>query len=63
MAEPEPNKPWSTKQLAEAAGVTDAYIRRLLIDGRLDGYKLGREWLIPEEEAQRFIAERKARWQ
>ncbi len=59
----EPGKLWTTKELAEAAGVDASHIRLLLIDGKLKGSKVGRDWTIPDAEAQRFIAERKARWQ
>ncbi len=52
---------WTTKEIAAAAGVTEGYIRRLLGQGRLKGYKKGRDWLIPDEEAQRWLEERAKR--
>ncbi len=62
MVQQEQGRPWSTKQLAEAAGVDDSYIRKLLIDGKIDGYKLGREWLIPDDVARAWLEERQKRW-
>ncbi len=57
----EPGKLWTTKELAEAAGVDDSTVRRALIDGKLKGSKVGRDWTIADSEAQRFIAERSRR--
>jgi excisionase family DNA binding protein len=52
-------KEWTTQDLAEAAGVSTAHIRRLLIDGReLRGYKLGRDWRVRGSEARRWLSER-----
>ncbi len=49
---------WTTKELAEHAGVTDGYIRQKLIAGEIKGEKFGRDWAIPDEEAERWLAER-----
>lgn len=50
---------WTTGRLAEAAGVSDAYIRRLLIDKRIRGKKIAdRVWLVPHHEAVRWLEER-----
>jgi excisionase family DNA binding protein len=54
--------PYTTTELAQAAGVTDAYIRKLCIAGKLTGRKMGRDWAIPAEEAKRFIADRRKRF-
>jgi excisionase family DNA binding protein len=57
---PERDKPWSTKELAEAAGVNDSYIRQLLIAGDLKGFKIGqRTWAIPAEVGQEWLDKRK----
>ena len=58
----EPGKPWGSTELAKAAGVTDGYIRRLMRDGDLQGYKIGKTWLIPDDVARAWLEERKARW-
>lgn len=55
--------PYTTTELAKEAGVSDAYLRRLLIAGKLAGEKRGRDWLIPAEEVKRWLAQRRARWE
>ena len=62
MAEREAGKPWGTVELAQAAGVSDAYIRMLLADNKLYGHKIGRTWFIPDHVARAWLEERKARW-
>jgi hypothetical protein len=50
---------WTTNELAEAAGVTAAYIRQLLLADKLKGaYKRGRDWLIPDTVARRWLDNR-----
>jgi hypothetical protein len=50
---------WTVKQLAEAAGVTTARVRQLLIDGRgLRGQKVAGVWLVRDAEARRWLRER-----
>ena len=51
-------KLWSVKDLAREAGVSGAYIRRLLADGRLRGEKLGGGWVVRDAEARRWLRER-----
>lgn len=46
---------WTTTQLAEAANVSTAYLRRIMIEGRLKGEKLGHIWTISNDEAQKFL--------
>jgi excisionase family DNA binding protein len=53
--------PYTTTELAQAAGVGDSYIRQLLIAGRLQGRKQGRDWAIPVDVAETFLLERKER--
>ena len=52
---------WTTTELAKAAGISRPRVRQLLLRGQLEGYKLARDWRIPDEEARRYLAERKAR--
>jgi hypothetical protein len=61
MAKEKRERPWSTVELAEAAGVDDSYIRQLLIAGKLEGFKLGPVWAIPAEVGQQWLDERRAR--
>ena len=50
---------WTTSELAEAAGLSDARIRQLLIDGRtLKGRKVGPMWVISDSEARRWLENR-----
>jgi len=57
---------WTVNDLANKAAqggrpVTTSYIRRLCRQGRkndgIDAGKLGRDWAIPQAEAQRFLSE------
>ena len=49
---------WTAQSLAEAAGVTDAYIRYLLLNGTLTGDKFGYQWRIHYVEGKRWLASR-----
>ena len=49
---------WTTAELAEAAGVTDARIRQLLIEGELHGYKAGRDWRVADQVAREWLSRR-----
>lgn len=55
--------PYTTKELAEAAGVYQSYIRQLLLAGKLTGEKLGRDWLIPADVGRAWLQERRRRWE
>jgi predicted site-specific integrase-resolvase len=48
-------------ELAEAAGVTGFNIRQLLRKGVLKGQKRGGIWIIPREEANRYLEKRRGR--
>jgi excisionase family DNA binding protein len=56
-----PKPYWSTKDLAEATGLVQAYIRQLVTEGKIKAVKVGRDWIIEDAEAQRFIQEREER--
>jgi len=50
---------WTTNDLAEKANLNSARIRQLLIeDKELHGYKLGRDWVVPNHEAERWLETR-----
>lgn len=55
--------PYTTEELAEAAGVSDVYIRQLLVKGKLCGLQIGIKWLIPAETALSWLCERRLRWE
>jgi predicted site-specific integrase-resolvase len=48
-------------ELAEAAGVSVVNIRKLLLKGTLKGRKHGGVWVIPLEEANRYLEKRQGR--
>jgi len=54
---------WTTKQLAEAAGVSDNYIRQELKAGRIIGRRIGGRnrgvWVINNSAAQAWLESRK----
>ena len=41
---------------ADALGYTVQHVRRLVRDGRLEGLKLGRDWVISQESVDEFLA-------
>jgi len=55
------NMPYTTRQLAKEAGVSMARIRQLCISGELKCEKFGPVWLIPDEEAERWLTERQGK--
>lgn len=54
--------PYTSEELAEAAGVSDVYIRQLLVKGKLAGLQIGIHWLILAEDATTWISERRRCW-
>jgi excisionase family DNA binding protein len=57
------NRLLTTQEAAEIAGVSDAYIRQLLLEGkRLRGEKFGRQWMIQRAELERWLKERQSRF-
>jgi excisionase family DNA binding protein len=49
---------WSTDELAKETGFTPSWIRRMCATGKIQATMVGRDWVIPDGEAQRVIAER-----
>ena len=55
------NKVYTTRELVELArqrgrSVTQSYVGRLCRQGRIEGaYKIGRDWVLPEWAAQRWL--------
>jgi hypothetical protein len=49
---------WTTRLLAAAAGVSDAWIRRQLIEGKIEGSRPGHEWFIAPEAGNTWLHER-----
>jgi len=49
----------TTQEAADIAGVTDAYIRQLLLeDKKLHGDKFGKVWVIARAELERWLNSR-----
>ena len=49
---------WTTGQLAEASGLHQAHIRKLLERNVIHGQKYGHIWLVSDGEAQRWLQSR-----
>ena len=49
----------TSAELAAEAGVDPSRIRQLLISGEIQGYKRASVWFIPDEEARRFLDDRR----
>lgn len=50
------------REIAERLGISKQAVQRYVADKRLRAEPVfGRQWLIPKEEAERFIAEYKPR--
>lgn len=50
---------WTTAELAEEAGVDQSRIRQLLLSGTLRGIKRANTWFIPDDEARRYLEDRR----
>jgi excisionase family DNA binding protein len=46
-----------TSEACKMTGFTSSYIQRLLREGRIEGIKLGRVWLIYEDSLTTFLAQ------
>jgi len=49
---------WSVDELAEAVGLTPRRIRQMCAAGEVQAIKVGRDWIISDEEARRVIEEK-----
>lgn len=49
---------WSVEELAEAVSLTPRRVRQLCAAGEIKATKVGRDWVIGDEEARRVIAEK-----
>jgi excisionase family DNA binding protein len=46
----------TTPQAAEQTGFSKTYLTRLLRNGTLEGFRLGRDWLIYTDSLNRYLA-------
>ncbi len=44
---------YTTKEFAEELGLTDAYVRQLILGGKVEAEKVGRDHLIPAVELEK----------
>lgn len=49
------NKLWTTDDLAKQSGYSTRQIRRYIRDGIIEGIKAGRDWVVSEDEARRWL--------
>jgi excisionase family DNA binding protein len=49
----------TTRQASERYSLAPASIRQLLIDGRLPGVKMGRDWLLTPASVEAYLAGRR----
>jgi excisionase family DNA binding protein len=49
---------YGTRDLAELSGLTQERVRQLVTVGEIKAHKVGRDWVIPREEAERWLSER-----
>lgn len=54
---------WTVTQLAEETGLTKRYINHLILNNQIQAERLTSGWIVSDEEAERFVAERKAKEQ
>lgn len=50
---------WTVSEIAQATGLTRTHIARLIRNGAIKGSRKRAGWFIEDEEADRFIQERK----
>jgi excisionase family DNA binding protein len=46
----------TTPQAAQRTGLSKNYLTQLLRSGKLDGFRLGRDWLIYTDSLDKFLA-------
>lgn len=51
-------KLFSPKEVADVIGVSPQWIRKLLLDGKLRGEKVGKNWVIREGIVNTFLKSR-----
>jgi excisionase family DNA binding protein len=54
-----PTKWITTKEAAELTGYSAAYFRQLIAGGKLEGRKIGRDWVLDKSEVLEYAEEMK----
>ncbi len=57
VAKTPPHKFYTTEEIAEMLRLNVQTVRNLLLDKRLGGIKIGKEWRISEEDLAKFFQE------
>jgi len=52
---------YTVAEVADILGTTMRQVQRLLSGGLLEGVRVGREWLIPVDEVERYLKDRRPR--
>lgn len=55
MDAPQPPGLISSAEAADVLSYTVQHVRRLVREGRLTGYKIGRDWLVSSESVQAYL--------
>ena len=50
------DKPFNVKQVSEMLDLSERTIFRLIKDGKLKGFKIGREWRFAQKDIDDYIA-------
>jgi excisionase family DNA binding protein len=50
---------WTVSEIAQATGLTRTHVARLIKKGAIKGERKQAGWLVDDEEANRFIQDRK----
>ncbi len=51
----------SVSEASKLSGLTTSYIRRLLRDDRIEGVKIGQNWLTTEEAIREYLKQERRR--
>lgn len=46
---------YSSKQIAEILGISEYTVRHMLKNGKINGFKLTRQWRVSEAELNKFM--------
>src|SRR5678815_2612111 len=50
----------SVKNAAAFIGMSPSFVKELIADGVVEGFKLGTKWVVPKTELVRYLAEQRA---
>ena len=53
---------WTVAELSARLKVVPQTVTRWCKSGKVEAYRVGREWLIADDVAEKLVEERNARW-